>query len=56
VGRRAKIDIPKRDRLRDGLLAQGFEFSLTHIHPQGFKTNARFADCLAIVNAILPTR
>jgi tRNA (guanine26-N2/guanine27-N2)-dimethyltransferase len=51
VGRRAKIDIPKRDRLRDGLLSQGFEFSLTHIHPQGFKTNARFADCLAIVRS-----
>jgi tRNA (guanine26-N2/guanine27-N2)-dimethyltransferase len=49
VGRRGKMDIPRRDQLRDRLLAQGYQFGLTHIHPQGFKTNATLADCIAAV-------
>jgi tRNA (guanine26-N2/guanine27-N2)-dimethyltransferase len=49
IGRRGKMDIPKRDRLRDSLLEKGFQFCLTHIHPEGFKTDATLADCLNIV-------
>jgi tRNA (guanine26-N2/guanine27-N2)-dimethyltransferase len=52
IGRRGKIDIPKRDRLRDGLCQQGFKFGLTHIDPDGFKTDASFTDCLAIARSI----
>jgi tRNA (guanine26-N2/guanine27-N2)-dimethyltransferase len=53
IGRRGKIDIPKRDRLRDGLREQGFKFCVTHIDPEGFKTDARFGDCLAIARSVL---
>ncbi|MBE9032205.1 tRNA (guanine-N1)-methyltransferase [filamentous cyanobacterium LEGE 11480] len=46
VGRRGKMDIPKRDRLAQALTLAGYSFSRTHIAPEGFKTNAPFAACI----------
>ncbi len=46
VGRRGKMDIPKRQHLQRSLTAAGYRFSLTHIDPEGFKTDATFQTCL----------
>lgn len=48
IGRRGKMDIPKRDRMIAHLQQQGYQASLTHINPQAFKTNALFHRCLNI--------
>ena len=40
IGRRGKLDIPKRSQLITALENQGFCATLTHIHPQAIKTNA----------------
>lgn len=48
IGRRGKMDIPKRDRIIAQLYQQGYQASLTHINPQAFKTDAPFHDCLII--------
>lgn len=48
LGRRGKMDIPKRDRMIGQLQEQGYQASLTHINPQAFKTNALFHHCLNI--------
>jgi tRNA (guanine26-N2/guanine27-N2)-dimethyltransferase len=52
IGRRGKIDIPKADRLATALVAAGYDFSRTHIHPEGFKTTASFAVCLQMARSI----
>jgi tRNA (guanine26-N2/guanine27-N2)-dimethyltransferase len=49
VGRRGQMDIPKRDRLAQALLEQGYRFSRTAIHPEGFKTDATLATCIALM-------
>jgi tRNA (guanine26-N2/guanine27-N2)-dimethyltransferase len=49
VGRRGQMDIPKRDRLAQALRDQGYRFSLTHIDPEGFKTDATLATCVALM-------
>jgi tRNA (guanine26-N2/guanine27-N2)-dimethyltransferase len=52
VGRRGQMDIPKRDRLLAAIGAQGYRVSLTHIHPEGFKTDAPFAVCVALARGL----
>ncbi|MEB3292612.1 MAG: hypothetical protein VKJ24_05595 [Synechococcales bacterium] len=52
IGRRGKLDIPKRDRLIQALQAEGFEATATHIDSQAIKTNATLADCIAIAKAL----
>jgi tRNA (guanine26-N2/guanine27-N2)-dimethyltransferase len=49
VGRRGQMDIPKRDRLAQALRDEGYCFSLTHIDPEGFKTDASLATCIALM-------
>ncbi|WP_299490034.1 tRNA (guanine-N1)-methyltransferase [Acaryochloris sp. IP29b_bin.137] len=48
IGRRGKMDIPKRDRIIAQLRQQGYQACLTHIHPQALKTTASFQTCLQI--------
>ena len=52
IGRRGKMDIPPRDRLLTALQKSGYRASLTHIDPQGIKTDAPFADCVAIARSL----
>jgi tRNA (guanine26-N2/guanine27-N2)-dimethyltransferase len=52
IGRRGKMDIPRRDRLTQALQTQGFRCEKTHIHPAGIKTTASFADCLATARSL----
>jgi tRNA (guanine26-N2/guanine27-N2)-dimethyltransferase len=51
VGRRGKMDIPKRDRLAQALIEQGYRFSRTAIDPEGFKTDATLATCVKLMQA-----
>ncbi|HBB33315.1 MAG TPA: tRNA (guanine-N1)-methyltransferase [Cyanobacteria bacterium UBA8803] len=53
IGRRGKIDIPKRDRLIQGLQEQGYRASLTHIDAQAIKTNADLPSCIAVARHIM---
>jgi tRNA (guanine26-N2/guanine27-N2)-dimethyltransferase len=46
IGRRGKMDIPRRDRLIQALHDRGFRCAKTHIHPAGIKTDASFAELL----------
>ncbi len=48
IGRRAKMDIPKRDRLIQSLKQHGYRASPTHITPQALKTTASFKACTEI--------
>jgi tRNA (guanine26-N2/guanine27-N2)-dimethyltransferase len=48
IGRRGKLDIPKRSQLIDRLQQAGYRAVETHINPQAIKTNAKLADCIAI--------
>ncbi len=48
IGRRARIDLPNRDRLIQALQDQGYRASLTHINPQAIKTNAPWQICLQL--------
>ncbi|MEM8778689.1 MAG: tRNA (guanine-N1)-methyltransferase [Cyanobacteria bacterium P01_G01_bin.49] len=48
IGRRGKLDIPKRSQLVKRLQEQGYQAASTHINPQAIKTNADFQNCLRI--------
>jgi len=48
IGRRGKMDIPKRDRLIQGLQQQGYQATATHINPEGIKTDANLTTCIEI--------
>lgn len=48
IGRRGKMDIPKRDRIIDQIRRLGYEASLTHLNEQAFKANISFNHCLKI--------
>lgn len=48
IGRRGKLDLPKRSQLIHWLQQAGFRAVGTHINPQAIKTNAKLADCIAI--------
>ena len=52
IGRRGKMDIPKRDRIIDKLQQQGYKASLTHINAQAFKTNAFFHHILQFASGL----
>jgi tRNA (guanine26-N2/guanine27-N2)-dimethyltransferase len=55
VGRRGQMDIPKRDRLAQALIEQGYRFSRTAINPEGFKTDATLATCVKLMQAQTPS-
>ena len=48
IGRRGKLDLPKRDRLLQALHTHGYAASPTHITPQAIKTTAPFSVCVAL--------
>lgn len=48
IGRRGKLDIPKRSQLIEGLKNQGFRASVTHINAQAIKTNANLKMCIQV--------
>ena len=51
IGRRGRMDIPKRDQLMTKLRDRGFQVSLTHFDTQAIKTDAAIADCIAAAQA-----
>lgn len=48
IGRRGKMDIPKRDRLIQSLHEQNYRASPTHINAQAIKTDADLPTCIAV--------
>ncbi|MGL5941604.1 MAG: tRNA (guanine-N1)-methyltransferase [Waterburya sp.] len=50
IGRRGKLDLPKRSHLITALQAQGYQAAATHINLQGIKTNADLQTCIAIAH------
>lgn len=48
IGKRGKINIPKRSHLINALLAQGYHAVPTHLNPQAIKTNASLAVCIEV--------
>lgn len=48
IGRRGKMDIPKRDRLIQALQQQGYQATATHINSEGIKTNANLTTCIQV--------
>jgi tRNA (guanine26-N2/guanine27-N2)-dimethyltransferase len=55
IGRRGKIDLPRRDRLIQALLSAGYQASPTHLNPEALKTNAPFPTCVAIAQTLTRT-
>jgi tRNA (guanine26-N2/guanine27-N2)-dimethyltransferase len=49
IGRRGKMDLPKRDRALSLIIAQGYRATPTHLNPQAIKTNASLATCIKIL-------
>jgi tRNA (guanine26-N2/guanine27-N2)-dimethyltransferase len=52
IGRRGKMDIPKRSQLIEALQSQGYRATATHINPQAIKTDASFATCIEIARQL----
>lgn len=52
IGRHAKVDIPKRDRLITTLHSEGYAAVGTHLEAQAIKTNAAFRICVAITQKL----
>jgi tRNA (guanine26-N2/guanine27-N2)-dimethyltransferase len=50
IGRRGKMDIPKRDRLIQALIERGYRASPTHIDAQAIKTDADLPTCIAVAH------
>ncbi|MEW6492885.1 MAG: tRNA (guanine-N1)-methyltransferase [Cyanobacteriota bacterium] len=48
IGRRGKMDIPKRDRMIQSLQERGYRASPTHIDAQAIKTDANLPTCIAV--------
>jgi tRNA (guanine26-N2/guanine27-N2)-dimethyltransferase len=48
IGRRGKLDVPKRSHLIETLQNHGYRATQTHINPQAIKTTASLADCIAL--------
>jgi len=54
IGRRGKMDIPKRSHLIRALHDMGYRASPTHINAQAIKTNANISTCIAAALNIIP--
>jgi tRNA (guanine26-N2/guanine27-N2)-dimethyltransferase len=52
IGKRGKLDLPKRSHLITALHDHGHEASATHITPQAIKTTASLAACVAIAQSL----
>ncbi|MDJ0601480.1 MAG: tRNA (guanine-N1)-methyltransferase [Crocosphaera sp.] len=53
IGRRGKLDIPKRSQLIEALQNHGFLATNTHINPQAIKTNATLKICINIAKGLI---
>jgi tRNA (guanine26-N2/guanine27-N2)-dimethyltransferase len=52
IGRRGKLDIPKRDRLIAALQAQGYQACIASMQTQAIKSNAPIQEIVAIAKAL----
>ncbi|MDB9494302.1 tRNA (guanine-N1)-methyltransferase [Spirulina major CS-329] len=52
IGKRGKLDLPKRSHLITALHDHGHAASATHINPQAIKTTAALAACVAIAQSL----
>ncbi|MDJ0509872.1 MAG: tRNA (guanine-N1)-methyltransferase [Crocosphaera sp.] len=52
IGKRGKLDIPKRSQLIENLENHGFQATNTHINPQAIKTNATLKQCIQIAKEL----
>ena len=52
IGKRGKLDLPKRSHLIQALQDNGYQAALTHINAQAIKTNANIHTCIAIARQI----
>jgi tRNA (guanine26-N2/guanine27-N2)-dimethyltransferase len=52
IGRRGKIDIPKRSHLIQALQDAGYQATITHFNNQALKTNASLTEIIAIAKKI----
>ncbi|MBD2577545.1 tRNA (guanine-N1)-methyltransferase [Oscillatoria sp. FACHB-1406] len=53
IGRRGKLDVPKRSRLLQALQEQGYRAVPTSINARAIKTNADLAACIALAKKLL---
>ena len=53
IGRRGKIDIPKKHRLIEALQHEGYRATPTHINAQAIKTDANLATCIEVGRSLL---
>ncbi len=52
LGRRGRIDSPRRAHLIQSLQEAGYRASQTHLDPEAVKTDASFHDCLQVARAM----
>ena len=52
IGKRGKLDLPKRGHLIQALQKKGYQASVTHINSQAIKTNADINTCIAVARSI----
>ncbi|BAZ45157.1 N2,N2-dimethylguanosine tRNA methyltransferase [Chondrocystis sp. NIES-4102] len=52
IGRRGKLDLPKKSHLIAALQNQGYQAAATPINLEGIKTNANISTCIAIASKI----
>ncbi|MEM7593297.1 MAG: tRNA (guanine-N1)-methyltransferase, partial [Cyanobacteria bacterium P01_A01_bin.83] len=52
IGKRGKLDLPKRSHLIQALQQAGYQAAANHIEPQAIKTNAKMEDLIAIASKI----
>lgn len=52
IGRRGKLDIPKRSQLIQALRDRGYRANTTHINAQAIKTNADIHICIALARQL----
>ncbi|MGF1480243.1 MAG: tRNA (guanine-N1)-methyltransferase [Cyanophyceae cyanobacterium] len=52
IGRRGRLDIPKKGQLIAALQQQGHRATATHIDPQAIKTEADLATCITVARSL----
>ncbi|MDJ0725026.1 MAG: tRNA (guanine-N1)-methyltransferase [Prochloraceae cyanobacterium] len=52
IGRRGKMDIPKRSQLILAIQNRGYRASATHIDPQAIKTDMTLLDCISVAREL----
>lgn len=53
IGRKGKMDVPKRSLLIQALLERGYRASATHINAQAIKTDAAIETCIAVARILM---